>query len=248
MNFPDPQFYLSQPPAVVDRGPWLATSTGGMWSILSPHPDDVDIRNIAAGLSRECRYAGQLKDDADFLAVAEHSAIMAVYAVETGIAKTLEDALAILLHDASEAFFGDMPTPVKALLPDFRLIEDHAQNVIMMGFGLVPGNVGITKAGIKSLDSRICIDERAVGLEDPARTIGLNAIWERDPEAKGLERKVRCLSSREARVDFLETFVWLCETLPSSTPAADLIAVQLEHAVSALVSMGERSPEISPAW
>lgn len=128
--FPDPFAAVEHLP-VSERGAWLATSTGGMWSIEHPATRDVDIRDVAAGLSRNCRYNGQITEDCDFLSVAEHSTAMTKWAVAEGAVTTAEAALMVLLHDASEAYFGDMVTPLKNMIPDFRGIEDRAQAVII---------------------------------------------------------------------------------------------------------------------
>ncbi|MBW3243670.1 hypothetical protein KUV57_13440 [Epibacterium sp. DP7N7-1] len=208
---------------VADRGPWLATSSGGMWSIHHPATRDVDIRDIAAGLSRNCRYNGQLVEECDFLSVSEHSTLMAEWAVRNGLARSREDALAVLLHDASEAFFGDMVTPVKNLIPDFKKIENLAQSVIIEAFGIGPENVVIRKEMIKLIDTRIRIDERDFGIAEPARTAGKEVIWADDPSLGSLGVQIRGLNPREARKDFLETFLWCIETLPARDQSIDNI-------------------------
>lgn len=65
-------------------GAWLATASGGMWSIEDPREDQVHLRDIAAGLSRTCRYGGQISEGAEFYSVAEHSVIMTSWAFREG--------------------------------------------------------------------------------------------------------------------------------------------------------------------
>ena len=43
--------------------------------------------------------------------------------------------LAGLLHDASEAYIGDMPSPFKKLMPDYKKLEDNLMKVIAQKFG-----------------------------------------------------------------------------------------------------------------
>lgn len=237
IHTPDPFVDPTSLP-VADRGPWLATSTGGMWSIHHPATRDVDIRDIAAGLSRNCRYNGQLVEECDFMAVSEHSTLMTRWAVENGMARTREDALAVLLHDASEAFFGDMVTPIKNMIPDFRKIENVAQAVIIEAFGLGPENVDIRKEMIKLIDTRIRLDERDFGIAEPARTAGKEVIWDDDPSLGGLGVEIRGLNAREARREFLETFLWCIESLPARDPSIDdLLARHAENARQHLAKM-----------
>jgi 5'-deoxynucleotidase YfbR-like HD superfamily hydrolase len=203
---------------VIERGAWLATATGGMWSIHHPSPEDVSIRDIAAGLSRACRYNGQIREDCDFLSVSEHSVLMTKWAIDNKVARTAEDALAILLHDASEAFFGDMVTPLKALLPEFKKIENHAQSVIMKGFGLSADRIKLTKSQIKAIDNRIRLDEREHAIMDPALSEGRRIMWDEVPELTALSIDIEGLNPREARIQFLETFVNCVEALPIRNP------------------------------
>lgn len=231
---PHDPFEAIAPAPVVERGPWLARSTGGMWSILDPAPEDVDIRDIAAGLSRACRYNGQLVEECDFLAVSEHSTLLARWAVANGLASWREDAMAILLHDASEAFLGDLVTPLKKLIPDFKRIEDRTQAVIMRGFGLSPADLTIAKSAIKQIDERIRLDECQIAIADPAKTLGRTIEWNGEPETGPLGIEIKQLSGRAARIDFLETYLWCFERLPArsvrATPALERQAqIAREH-------------------
>ena len=203
---------------VVDRGAWLATATGGMWSIHHPAPADVSIRDIAAGLSRNCRYNGQIMEECDFLSVSEHSVLMTKWAIQNNVAQTTEDALAILLHDASEAYFGDMVTPLKDLLPEFRNIENNAQSVIIKGFGLSDDNVRISKATIKEIDNRIRLDEREFAIMDPALSEGKKLLWDKVPNLSALSVTIEGLNPRQARMQFLDVFVHCVEALPTRDP------------------------------
>lgn len=229
---------FEQVPAASERGAWIATSRGGAWSIENPLPEDVFLADVAAGLSRCCRYSGQLAPGVDFLSVSEHSSVMMHYAVDNGIAKSREDALAILLHDGSEAYFGDMITPLKNLVPQFRLLEDRCQGVINTAFGLTPDRLCITKADIKALDVRIRIDERMAVINDPAKTIALSNVLHKDPDLKPLGRCIRGLSPRDARIEFLEDFLWACN-LDTVHPDSDaILARHVEDARAQLEDMG----------
>lgn len=199
-------------PPVIERGAWIATASGGMWSLIAPHPSDVKISDIAAGLSRSCRYAGQIRDDVDFYAVSEHSVLMLEWLEAQGGIEYCEDGLKILLHDASEAFLVDMASPLKAILPEFRAIEDRAQAAIEEAFGLEASR--LSKEMIKSIDIRIRMDEREALINEPALSHQKRVVWEHTPEMEGLGVHIRGLSPRAARSTFLEAFHRVCERYP----------------------------------
>lgn len=204
---------------VADRGSWVATSRGGAWSIKTPHPKDVFIDDIAWGTARQCRYGGQISPDFEIYSVAEHSCTMTWWAIDNEWVHHLEDALAILLHDASEAFYGDMPTPIKELLPEFKVLEDMAQNVMTHAFGLTPENTLITKPQVKEIDKRIRIDERLQIIVEPAKSAGLEIVWEKEPDLMPLGVAMDCMLPSQARAAFLNCFVWCCENLPLRDPS-----------------------------
>jgi len=80
---------------------------------LAPRPEDICIYDIAHALANICRFGGHCKS---FYSVAAHSLL----------ASTLvppELKLAALLHDATEAYIGDMISPLKHAMPEFKTIE-----------------------------------------------------------------------------------------------------------------------------
>jgi len=138
----------------------IRTYRGGHIDVLDPNPSDITIESIAIGLARQCRYAGQCPV---FYSVAEHSWLMAAHiprlarlSVGLNHARTAflrgrpprsrklteEEVrklqLRALLHDASEAYIGDMPGPVKSsdLLEGYRKIESRLQQAIYRRFEL----------------------------------------------------------------------------------------------------------------
>lgn len=110
--------------ALKDR--YISTFSGKMFHPFDPRPDQIDIRDIAHGLSLLCRFSGQCPD---FYSVAEHS----IY-VANRLPEDLK--LAGLLHDASEAYLADLPRPVKVGLPEYKTIEMNVEAVIAEKFGL----------------------------------------------------------------------------------------------------------------
>lgn len=104
----------------------ITTLSGRWFDILRPEEYRFDIEEIAEALSRLCRYTGHTNG---FYSVAEHS-ILVSHAVPE------KYALIGLLHDASEAFVGDVSSPLKALLPGYRDIENNIQQAIANHFSL----------------------------------------------------------------------------------------------------------------
>lgn len=226
---------------VTERGPWLATSLGGMWSIEHPHSRDVFLDDLAWGMARTCRYGGQLKHSVEMYSVAEHATSMTWWAIEQGRVRHLEDALAILLHDAAEAYYGDIPTPLKKMMPGYRDLEDAAQAVILGAFGLTSANTLIRKPEIKEIDERIRIDERLHFIAEPALSAGLEVTWEKDPDMKPLGVAVDCLLPSQARAAFMACLAWTFENLPARDP--QVLEVMQEH----LAQVREPVPPARPA-
>lgn len=127
-------------------GGWMQTASGLMFFHQDPRPEDICIEDIAAALSKICRYAGHCKQ---FYSVAQHSVLVSHF-VEP------EHALWGLLHDAAEAYVVDVPTPLKRLLPDYEKMEDNVLEVICRKFGLQPG----MPAEVKRVDNAILADEQ----------------------------------------------------------------------------------------
>ncbi|WP_375263869.1 hypothetical protein [Palleronia sp.] len=233
-----------EPAPVPDRGAWLATATGGFWSIEHPHPADVDATNIFVGLARVCRYAGQVDPDRCFYSVAEHSMLMTQWAIDNGVVTHREDALAILLHDAAESIYGDMPTPLKAMMPGYREIENKAQAVIMEAFGLSDGSVEITKAQIKELDIRVRLDERLALIREPALSEGMGVPWMGDDERhRPLDVRIRGLWPTRAREEMLDLVDRIVTRMPARKPDCPMLARQVERA--AHLDRTYREPELT---
>lgn len=85
----------------------IVTYTGRIFDLLNPKPEMVCIEDIAHSLAYQCRYMGHAKF---FYSVAQHCVLMAKNRDLPG------DPLQKLLHDAAEAYIGDLISPWKKLL------------------------------------------------------------------------------------------------------------------------------------
>ncbi len=105
---------------------WIQTYGGQQFRPLEPRVEDLDIRDIAHSLSLLCRFNGHCKE---FYSVAEHS---------VRVSDILEPKLALwgLLHDAAEAYLGDLARPVKQNAPFFEAAEDRLLKVIAEKYSL----------------------------------------------------------------------------------------------------------------
>lgn len=122
---------------------WVETRSGKRVSVQNPQPDQFDIKDIAYALSNTCRFNGHC---AGFYSVAEHSV-----AVALRLPRNLR--LAGLLHDATEAYLGDIPSPIKQFLPDYKVIEERFETALEKAFGLddFPDRAAVKEADIDAL-------------------------------------------------------------------------------------------------
>lgn len=107
----------------------MTTYTRRRINPLKMTPEDVDIRDIARALTMQCRYAGHV---GTFYSVAEHSVRVSDELAGTGL------ELAGLLHDAAEAYLGDLIRPLKhgPMGEAYLEAEAHVEECIAKAFGL----------------------------------------------------------------------------------------------------------------
>lgn len=103
----------------------IRTYSGHYLDILNPQPEHICIEDIAHALAHQPRWAGHTPI---FYSVAAHSLACAHMAPP-------QHKLAALLHDASEAYLCDMPSPIKALMPQYSAIENRLMAIIAQKFG-----------------------------------------------------------------------------------------------------------------
>jgi hypothetical protein len=92
---------------------WIQTASGRAFDLLAPRAEDIDFASDVAGpLARTARFAGHVPGGA--YSVAQHSVIGARCIIRDGWGRDL--ALHFLLHDAHEAYLGDLTRPMQLAL------------------------------------------------------------------------------------------------------------------------------------
>ncbi len=135
-------------------GPWIRTYTGGKFYLLDPRPEDIKLVDLAHHLALIPRFTGAVIYP---YSVAEHSYRVAreVQKIKPGI------YLEALLHDAAEAYIGDMNRPLKHYTPvgePYRMIEGRIEEAVIQKFMLAYSPE--IMAFIKEMDQRLYETEK----------------------------------------------------------------------------------------
>lgn len=186
-----------------DLGGWIETYSGQRIDILLPNPRVIETEDIARSLSMQSRYTGHTKH---FYSVAQHSVLLAKHALACidGEAK----ALALLLHDAHEFVVGDVSSPLKQLMPEFRKIDDLWTLAIRDRYGL-SHDEDLWKY-VKNLDIRILLKEREVLLPHTGEHDWCLGQWE------PLDVEIELWTPERAEQEFMDLYWHLTGVLSSA--------------------------------
>ena len=105
---------------------YITTYTGQHFEPTNPDPELIRIEDIAHALSMICRGNGHVKT---FWSVGQHCICCAREAAARGLSNRM--VLACLLHDASECYMSDVPTPFKNELPEYQEQEEDIRNSVL---------------------------------------------------------------------------------------------------------------------
>lgn len=108
---------------------WISTYTGKKFYFKRPDPSAICVEDIAHVLSRICRYGGHSEQ---FLSVAEHSVKIA-----EAVYYEFHDSeltVAALFHDSAETYTGDLVSPLKRILPSYKIVENRIMQAIASKF------------------------------------------------------------------------------------------------------------------
>lgn len=140
---------LQQSPSLPPRCDftWIRTFTGKKFWPLNPREEDICIEDIAHALALRNRFSGHTRVP---YSVAEHSVAISVQLRDWGYSENVQKWA--LLHDATEAYLPDIPTPIKPLIAGFVEIESRLMKAIASKFSLE----GEMPSIVKEIDQQIC--------------------------------------------------------------------------------------------
>lgn len=134
---------------------WQRMLSGRRLDLLDPAAIDIEIDDIALGLSRVARWNGQTLGEYGF-SVAQHCLVVDDICLHIDMSISPVHRLMALLHDAPEYVIGDMISPFKAALGfDYQRFESHLEQSIFIRFGLPAVMPAAVKKLIKQAD-RAC--------------------------------------------------------------------------------------------
>ncbi|GHA47610.1 hypothetical protein GCM10008927_10540 [Amylibacter ulvae] len=132
---------------------WQRMLSGRRLDLLHPSPLDIEIEDIAHGLSFVARWNGQTHGDYPY-SVAEHSVFVTELFTRLNPRIDRKWRLAALLHDAPEYVIGDMISPVKSAVgPAYKEMDDRLTAAIHQKFGLPAKIPDLIKRQIKRADT-----------------------------------------------------------------------------------------------
>jgi 5'-deoxynucleotidase YfbR-like HD superfamily hydrolase len=177
---------------VPEPGPFIQTVSGRRINPLDASPEDIDLEDIARALANICRFGGHSRA---FYSVAQHSTIVCDLLEDRGA--SADELMAALLHDAAEAYLGDLPHPLKhrsELGAIYREAEGRLEAVIAVRFGLPDAS-----SRVKPLDrSLLAVERRAFSAE--------SWHWPELDEAEPLELEIEAWDPVRAAREFTDRF------------------------------------------
>lgn len=217
-------------------GDWMQTYSGRAFWPLDPRPEEIELDDIAHALSLQCRFGGHCRW---FYSVAEHSIWCALAAVDpeetyekcdsifdaAGLmysriaqpAETTEQlvqkqiALAMLMHDAAEAYLVDLPRPIKRSMPSYSTYEAAVELAIWQRFNLPL----IDYYTMKAIDNRLLATEAASIMNVPPMPWSIDA----KPLPISKHRALRLFTNNEpeiVRTQFKQLFELLSDAVEVS--------------------------------
>lgn len=174
---------------------WITTFTGKAFDFANTTADMIDIADISHALSAQVRFNGHTKSP---YSVAQHSMGVAMWAYQ----KTNDKLIGLqgLLHDSTEAYIGDMVSPLKELMPAFREYEAYLWSIIAAKFGVSEEMHEV----VKEADLRILLTEKREMLNNDH-----TPRWKLEDLYEPLPIKIVIQPFEIVRKQFMEVFHFL---------------------------------------
>lgn len=170
----------------------MSTYSGRKVNLLNPDPDSISIIDIAHHLSLICRYNGACLFH---YSVAQHSVLGAEYLESKGY---IVAAKKFILHDAHEAYTGDIIRPLKIVLPEcFKVWADMLDETIFKVFGTPDINMPI----VKQIDNSLLVTEKNALLLQPNME-----VWKPEEGIEPLSVIIKQMQPIEAEQRFLQVY------------------------------------------
>jgi len=165
--------------------PWIQTHTGRRFNPTKPVVDSINIEDIAHALSNQCRFSGHCLQ---FYSVSQHS-ILTSYLCDK------EHRLDALLHDASEAYLVDLPTPLKNSkgFEQYKVFEKQLELAIAEKFGTA-----------KEMTVDVKIADKIMLATEARDLLSPRPDWKTEYEP--LPFTIKVMSPDEAKKAFLKRF------------------------------------------
>lgn len=170
---------------------WILTRSGRQFDLLNPTADMICTHDIAHALARLCRFNGHTHTH---YSVAQHSLIVCSLVPQ-------KDQLPALIHDATEAYLGDMTRPLKALMPEYREIELRVWHAICDFFNIEPI---LPESVIRADMVALATERRDLMPQHPGE-------WECLKGIPAMPERIPPLSAQEANLQFFSRLMELMQ-------------------------------------
>ncbi len=175
----------------------IRTFTNKTIDLYSPTVEDIDIIDIAHALSNLCRFSGHTHT---FYSVAQHSLLVSYLVPYNALRRVA------LLHDAAEAYLGDVVSPLKKMLNSsfqidggpaiYEELETAFNAVIAEKFGFL----------VSDLETVKHYDHMALELEQGYFFKGLSTVSRAENFARAFNHLDPCFTPEIAKETFLSTY------------------------------------------
>lgn len=115
--------------------PWMESYTGTAVEVFGPRPSQIRLLDILVSIARLPRFNGHTCAPWPYT-VGQHTLWVAAFVEDFGGSRAVQQAA--FLHDAAEAYLGDVLSPIKPRMPAFIQCEERVRGVICEVFGVAP--------------------------------------------------------------------------------------------------------------